>query len=187
MGIPFIHDQKAGRFQNRALALLLREHGVAADYEQRLRDSLDLMKKTTQTSKEYPEEWYLEAPLGLFPLGMRLPLPTLFATPVDYAEALGEAYLSFVQQQERKSRGHYLTPVSIARFMADGGSYSQPHFRVLDPGSGTGVLSAAVCEAACNNGIVRSLHVDASESDILLVNLSILSSPFHVSGWHSVE
>ena len=31
-------------------------------------------------------------------------------------------------------KGHYLTPASIARFMAEGACYSHPYLRVLDPG-----------------------------------------------------
>ena len=37
--------------------------------------------------------------------------------------------------------------------------------RVLDPGSGTGILSAAVCEAARLCGTVKTIHVDAYETD----------------------
>ena len=76
-------------------------------------------------------------------------MPAEGSKPVDYAEALGEAYRSFSKRNHRKSDGHYQTPASIARFMADCSSYSEPYMRVLDPGSGTGILSAAVCEAAC--------------------------------------
>ena len=116
--------------------------------------------------------------MDLLPPGLKPPLPTRGTTPVEYAEALGEAYLAFVKHDQRKSGGHYLTPASIARFMADGASYSQPYLRVLDPGSGTGVLSAAVCEAACNKGTVRNLHVEACESHTLLANLTRLVLTF---------
>ena len=91
---------------------------------------------------------------------------------MDYAEALGEAYLAFAKQDQRKIVGHYLTPASIARFMAGSAPYSQADMRVLDPGSGTGILSAAVCEAASGRKIVRNLHVDACESFPLLANLT---------------
>ena len=97
---------------------------------------------------------------------------------MDYAEALGEAYLAFAEQDQRKSAGYYLTPASIAKFMAEGASYTQLDLRVLDPGSGTGILSAAVCEAACNKGTVQSLHLDACESHPLLANLSHLVLAF---------
>ena len=39
-------------------------------------------------------------------------------TPVDYAEALGEAYLSFAKHNHRKNGGHYQTPAypALRRF-----------------------------------------------------------------------
>ena len=113
-------------------------------------------------------------PLGVFPPGLNVPMPAENSSPVDYAEALGEAYLSFANLNHRKKGGHYLTPASIARFMADCSSYSEPYMRVLDPGSGTGILSAAVCEAASGGGTVKSLHVDAYETEPLLAGLTHL-------------
>ena len=50
--------------------------------------------------------------------------------------------------------------------------------RVLDPGSGTGILSAAVCEAANSSGTVRSLHIDAYEIEQSLAGLSRLVLSF---------
>ena len=117
-------------------------------------------------------------PLGALPPGLNVPMPAENSSPVDYAEALGEAYLSFAKHNHRKNGGHYQTPASIARFMADCSSYSEPYMRVLDPGSGTGILSAAVCEAACGGGTVKSLHVDAYETDPLLAGLTRLVLTF---------
>ena len=117
-------------------------------------------------------------PLDLLPPGLNVPLPIENTTPVEYAEVLGETYLAFVKHGQRKSGGHYLTPASIARFMAEYASYSEPDMRVLDPGSGAGVLSAAVCEAASRSGTVQSLHLDACESDPILANLTHLVLAF---------
>ena len=120
----------------------------------------------------------IAVPLGVFPPELSVPMPAKGSKPVDYAEALGEAYLSFSKRKHRKSGGHYQTPAAIARFMADCSSYSEPYMRVLDPGSGTGILSAAVCEAACGGGTVKSLHVDAYETDPLLAGLTRLVLTF---------
>ena len=46
--------------------------------------------------------------------------------------------------------------------------YPQAHLRVLDPGCGTGILSAAVCEAASVGGRVKALHIDAYDTDPML-------------------
>ncbi len=101
-------------------------------------------------------------------------MPSAYSTPVEYAETLGQAYLSFAKHAKRKNGGHYLTPAPISKFMAGCSSYSEPHIRVLDPGSGAGILSAAVCEAAVSSGAVRSLHIDAYETDPVLAGLSRL-------------
>ena len=100
------------------------------------------------------------------------------SNPLEYAQALGEAYLSFSGQNHRKNGGHYLTPNAIAQFMAGARSYSEPHMRVLDPGSGTGILSAAVCEEASRSGTVESIHIDAYEIDQSLANLTRLALAF---------
>ena len=94
------------------------------------------------------------------------------STPVEYAEALGEAYLSFARRKYRRSVGHYLTPAAVARFMAECSAYSKPQMRVLDPGSGSGILSAAVCEEVAAHRNVESLHVVAFETEPLLADLT---------------
>ena len=104
------------------------------------------MKPTKLTSKGVLADWPLKMPLGALPRGMNVPLPAEGTTPVEYAELLGESYLAFAKQDERKNVGHYLTPASVANFMAGCAVYSKTVVRILDPGSGTGILSAAVCE-----------------------------------------
>ena len=132
------------------------------------------MTSTELTNMGNSADWPLRMALGTIPHGLDVPMPAKGSTPVDYAEALGEAYLSFAKHGHRKNVGHYLTPASIARFMTGCSSYSKRHMRVLDPGSGTGILSAAVCEAASEGGTVKSLHVDAYETEPLLADLTRL-------------
>ena len=118
--------------------------------------------------------WPIQIPMGSLPPGLEVPLLTEDASPVEYAEALGEAYLLFAGRSQRKSAGHYLTPAVIARFMAERSPYLKPHMLVLDPGCGTGILSAAVCEAAGNSESVETLHIDSYETDPLLAVLTTL-------------
>ena len=101
-----------------------------------------------------------------------VPSPVIGSTPVAYAEVLGEAYLSFAKHKDRKMGGHYLTPASIARFMAERSTYSARHLRVLDPGSGAGILTASVCEEVSRSEAVQRLHVDTYETDPLLSQLT---------------
>ena len=123
-------------------------------------------------------EWPIGVRLGAFPPELNIPMPVEGSKPVEYAEALGEAYLSFSKRNTRKSEGHYLTPAAIATFMAGQTSYFEPHMRALDPGSGTGILAAAVCEAACGSETVKSLHVDACETDPVLAGLTHVALAF---------
>ena len=54
---------------------------------------------------------HLTMPLGAIPHGLDVPMPTKGSTPVDYAEALGEAYLSFAKHRHRKNVGLFLPPL----------------------------------------------------------------------------
>ena len=117
-------------------------------------------------------------PLEALPSGLNVPKPREGSSPLNYAEAVGRAYLSFSTHNHRKNSGHYLTPAPIARFMAGQASYAESHMRVLDPGSGTGILSAAVCEAASRSETVKSLHVDAYETEQSLAGLTRLVLAF---------
>ena len=120
-------------------------------------------------------------PLGAFPSEITIPLPSDTSSPVEYAEAIGEVYLSYSKRKYRKSTGHYQTPSSIAKFMAESCLYTEPYLRVLDPGSGTGILSAAVCEKAGKSNTVKRLHIDAYETDPLLAGLTSLVLGFSCS------
>ena len=126
------------------------------------------------TSERISKDEPLTIPLGFFPAGLNLPLPIGDTTPVEYAEVLGQTYKAFVKSEDRKNGGHYQTPAPIAKFMAERFPYSEPCLRVLDPGSGTGILSAAACEAASVSGVVQRLHVDAYETEPSLAGLTYL-------------
>ena len=120
----------------------------------------------------------LRIPLDALPAALDISIRNTACSPVEYAQTLGEAYLSAAKRNRWANNGHYLTPATVARFMAECGDYEAPYIRVLDPGSGTGVLSAAVCEAASSSGATRSLHIDAYETDSLLTALTHLTLAF---------
>ena len=136
------------------------------------------MTQAELTGKTDSAEWPIGVRLGAFPPELNIPMPVEGSKPVEYAEALGEAYLSFSKRNAQKRDGHYLTSAAVATFMAGQSSYSGPHMRVLDPGSGTGILAAAACEAACGSGTVASLQVDACETDPVLAGLTRLTLAF---------
>jgi len=64
-------------------------------------------------------------------------------------EIVHEATAEFEQPghaEERKKKGQFFTPVAIAQFMARQFHFRDHHLRILDPGAGTGILTAAVCD-----------------------------------------
>ena len=62
--------------------------------------------------------------------------------------------------------GRFFTPRAAAEeLMAVLPIPSREEIHVLDVGAGTGILSAAVCEAICRRGICRRIVLDAYESD----------------------
>ncbi len=94
------------------------------------------------------------------------------ASPVDFAQSLGQAG---PKDENHKSVGHYLTPATISRFMAGTLTYEHERLRVLDPGSGTGILSAAICEQSSLHESVKALHIDAYEVEPSLAEISSMT------------
>ncbi len=71
---------------------------------------------------------------------------------MNYVEQAHDAGRSFTEQltrQDQKDLGQFMTPPSIARFMARRlvVGFDQAHVRVLEPAAGAGILAAAVVEA----------------------------------------
>src|SRR5271157_652054 len=67
--------------------------------------------------------------------------------PTILADAAGADYASRVSVDHRKDHGLYLTPVSVADFMAAQIHASGATVRILDPGAGAGILLCAAVEA----------------------------------------
>lgn len=138
---------------------------VSVAYARRMTVTGSVGVEASAAGRSASTDGSVPAELGVF-------VRAAWSTPVECAEVLGEAYLSFARRKHRKSVGHYLTPATVARFMAECSSYPGRHVRALDPGSGSGILSAAVCEVAAAQGTVESLHLDAYETEPLLADLT---------------
>lgn len=67
---------------------------------------------------------------------------------VESAHRAGRAFTATLSRDEQRSMGQYMTPPTIARFMARRlvAGLSLPHVRVLEPSAGGGILAAAVVE-----------------------------------------
>ncbi|MEI4332899.1 Eco57I restriction-modification methylase domain-containing protein [Streptococcus suis] len=64
-----------------------------------------------------------------------------------------QIFLNTKSKKDRKKIGQFFTDSQTAQFMASVFSFSKKKIRVLDPGAGTGILSAAFIEVAKENGV----------------------------------
>ncbi|MEW5796579.1 MAG: Eco57I restriction-modification methylase domain-containing protein [Candidatus Zixiibacteriota bacterium] len=95
---------------------------------------------------------------------MKAPRPEATETPVDYADRLANWYVSQSGAVDRKTLGQYMTPISVARYMAIQAGSASGTVRLLDPGAGTGILTCALCEFfATRRNTVRRIEVVAFE------------------------
>lgn len=105
-------------------------------------------------------------------------MPALEDVTKDYSDSLlpwidgscKEASIR-LDDQRRAQMGQFLTPSSVATFMADMLQCANPIVRVLDPGAGVGSLSAAFVVAMCRRPHPpTTIKLTAYEIDPLLVS-----------------
>ncbi|MEX2559104.1 MAG: hypothetical protein WD403_04275, partial [Pirellulales bacterium] len=83
---------------------------------------------------------------------------------VEFAAIHQQRHDAGTTPAERKRRGHFGTPPAIAQFMAglfDG--FPAETIRVLDPGAGVGILTAALCARIANLRQPRTVVVELWE------------------------
>lgn len=85
-------------------------------------------------------------------------------SPVAHTENVTRCYLETKKTNERKKIGQYFTPKSLALTAVRNLKRSEGRIRILDAGSGTGMLSAALIEKLCEWGNVE-IEIDAVEND----------------------
>src|SRR3989304_1155976 len=84
---------------------------------------------------------------------------------VGHAERLGALYSDGFRPREKKPEGQVFPPRQVSLFMADLFDIHQDKITLLDPGAGTGILSAAFCEKLLSRKKPVSLALDAFEND----------------------
>lgn len=90
--------------------------------------------------------------------------------PAEYAARLQARYASTAIDQERRDFGQFFTPVAVARAMARLAiEFAGETLRVLEPGAGAAVLTAALCETLPPR--VSQVHIDAFELHPSLADL----------------
>jgi len=90
---------------------------------------------------------------------------------VEYAERLSTLYSDSLRAKDKKPEGQFFTPKQVSLFMAELFDINRDKITLLDPGAGTGVLSAAFCEKLLRTGRPVSLTIDAFENDPEIIPL----------------
>jgi adenine-specific DNA-methyltransferase len=90
---------------------------------------------------------------------------------LDYSAALQERHEAATSVDARKDKGQVFTPQGVCRFMATRLTRIPDRFRILDPGAGTGSLTAAVCERLMTIGSSRQIEIVLYENDAMLLPL----------------
>lgn len=68
---------------------------------------------------------------------------------IEYSHTEGRAFIAGLSREDQKEAGQFMTPPTIARFMAQRlvSGYNARAVRVLEPSAGAGILAAAAVEA----------------------------------------
>ena len=90
-------------------------------------------------------------------------------------------YVNSFPKKERKSYGQFFTPIQTAEYMASLIRTESEKVKILDPGAGNGLLTAAVVEHLIARGTAREISVVLYENDkniqsLLKKNIEIISS-----------
>ncbi len=80
-----------------------------------------------------------------------------------------EQHRALSSRSRSKAHGQFFTPPPVARFMASLIEIPPGNVRVLDPGAGSGILSAAVCERVLELRARRHIHFELYETDTSLL------------------
>lgn len=84
-----------------------------------------------------------------------------------------EKYISLVPKENRKEIAQFFTEKETARYMASLFSNLNlvDKIHILDPGTGTGILTAALLERICANEKIKSIYITFYENDSKVINL----------------
>ncbi len=96
---------------------------------------------------------------------MKIPERKVNEGLVEYADRLSTLYSGVFRSQEKKRQGQFFTPKQVSIFMAELFDTKKDKITLLDPGAGTGILSAAFCEKLLSRGKPVSLVIDTFEND----------------------
>lgn len=87
---------------------------------------------------------------------------------VEFARKQTELYIADADIEGRKKKGQFFTPAEVSGFMSGLFSFSKvaKQIRLLDPGAGTGILTAAFCDSLLAKNYEKlTLTIDLYEKD----------------------
>ena len=93
-----------------------------------------------------------------------------FRSLVEYANNQTKLYCEVNPFSNRKVKGQIFTPPKIASFMAGLFTSQNSKIRILDPGAGTGILVAAICDRFIRENhrdLDISIHVYENDKNVL--------------------
>lgn len=97
---------------------------------------------------------------------MKIPQKKKDQNTLDFAEKASDNFRRYYLADQRKENGQFFTNKKVAAFMASLIDISSSEMRILDPGAGTGILSAAVCDRVINESKSKMrLIIDCYELD----------------------
>jgi adenine-specific DNA-methyltransferase len=102
---------------------------------------------------------------------MKIPERQMHEGLVEYAEKLSTLYSDVFRPKDKKSEGQFFTPKQVSLFMVELFDINRDKITLLDPGAGTGVLSAAFCEKLLSRKKPVSLVIDTFENDPEIIPL----------------
>jgi len=85
-------------------------------------------------------------------------------------QAKTEEYLKTVSKAERKEIGQFFTPAPIADYMASFSEFRHESVRILDPGAGCGILTAAIVDFLLAKNVKR-FEIDLYENNAAVIPL----------------
>lgn len=74
-------------------------------------------------------------------------------------------YIKQIDKSQRKNYGQFFTDINIAKYMANLVNKNKPSVKILDPGAGSGILSAAILDKLKNNNVTQNIEITLYEND----------------------
>lgn len=89
---------------------------------------------------------------------------------LDYTGQVSDNFRRYYSIDQRKEKGQFFTNKKVAAFMASLVDIDSNELKVLDPGAGTGILSAAICDRVIKESKNKlKLTIDCYELDSYVI------------------